>query len=51
MIPRNRVEKCFSGFLRSELFGGWEGLSLYAATPLSVALSPGHSDITRFCSR
>ena len=23
-------------------------MSLYAATPLNVALSPGHSDITRF---
>jgi hypothetical protein len=27
-------------------FGGW--VSRYAATPLIVALSPGHSDITRF---
>jgi len=25
------------------------GVSRYAATPLIVALSPGHSDITRFC--
>ena len=25
----------------------WDGLSRYAATPLIVALSPGHSDITR----
>jgi len=24
-------------------------LNRYAATPLIVALSPGHSDITRFC--
>jgi len=24
-------------------------VSLYAATPLIIALSPGHSDITRFC--
>jgi len=24
-------------------------VSRYAATPLIVALSPGHSDITRFC--
>ena len=24
-------------------------MSRYAATPLVVALSPGHSDITRFC--
>ena len=26
----------------------WGGVSCYAATPLIVALSPGHSDITRF---
>ena len=27
----------------------WGGVSRYAATPLIVALSPGHSNITRFC--
>ena len=27
----------------------WGGVSRYAATPLIVALSPGHSDITRLC--
>jgi len=26
----------------------WDGVSRYAVTPLIVALSPGHSDITRF---
>jgi len=26
----------------------WGGVSCYATTPLTVALSPGHSDITRF---
>ena len=26
----------------------WGGVSRYAATPLIVALTPGHSDITRF---
>ena len=26
----------------------WGGVSRYARTPLIVALSPGHSDITRF---
>jgi len=26
----------------------WGGISRYAVTPLIVALSPGHSDITRF---
>jgi len=32
--------------LRSEFF--WGGVSRYAATPLVVALSAGHSDITGF---
>ena len=27
----------------------WGGVSRYASSPLIVALSPGHSDITRFC--
>jgi len=26
----------------------WSGVSRYAATPLIIALSPGHSDITKF---
>ena len=46
LIPENRGENFSSGFLHSEFFGG--GVSRYAATPLIVALSPGHSDITRF---
>ena len=46
MISTNRGENFSSGFLHSELFGG--GVSRYAATQLIVALSPGHSDITRF---
>ena len=29
-------------------FLGWGGVSLYTATPLIVALSPDHTDITRF---
>ena len=29
----------------------WGGVSRYAATPLLIALSPGHSDITRFRPR
>ena len=49
MIPKIRGEKFSSGFLHSEFF--WGGVSHYAATPLIVALSPGHSDITRFCPR
>ena len=46
MIPKNRGENFSSGFLHSEYFGA--GVSRYTATPLIVALSPGHSDITRF---
>ena len=33
--------------MHSEFF--WGGVSRYAATPLNVALSPVHSDISRFC--
>jgi len=46
LIPKNPGENFSSGFLHSEFFGGV--VSRYAATPLIVALSPGHSDITRF---
>ena len=46
LIPKNRGENFSSGFLHSEYFGG--GMSRCATTPLIVALSPGHSDITRF---
>ena len=46
LIPKNRDENISSGFLYSEFF--WGGVSHYAATPLIVALSLGHSDITRF---
>ena len=46
MIPKIRGDNFSSGFLHSEFFGG--GVSRYATTPLIVALSPGHSDITRF---
>ena len=42
----NRRENFSYGFLHSEFF--WGGVSRYAATPLIVAFSPGHSDITRF---
>jgi len=45
LIPKNRGENFSSGFLHSEYLGG---VSCYAATPLIVALFPGHSDITRF---
>ena len=46
LIPKNRGEYFSSEFLRSEFFGG--GVSLYTSTLLIVALSPVHSDITRF---
>jgi len=46
LIPKNRGENFSSGFLHSEFF--WGGVSPYAATPLIVALSPGHSHITSF---
>ena len=46
LIPTNRGENFSSGVLHSEFF--WGGASRYAATPLFVALSVGHSDITRF---
>ena len=48
LIPKNRGENFSSRFLHSEFF--WGGVSRYAATPLIVALSSGHSDITRFRS-
>ena len=47
MIPKNRVENFSNGFLHSEF---WGGVTRYAAIPLIVALSPGHSGITRFRS-
>ena len=46
MIQKNRGENFTSGFLHLEFFGG--KVSHDAATPLIVAFSPGHSDITRF---
>jgi len=42
MIPKNRGEDFPSGLT---IF--WGEVSHYAATPLIVALSPGHSDIRR----
>jgi len=46
LISNNRGENFSSGILHSEFF--WGGVSRYAATSLTVALSPSHSDITRF---
>jgi len=44
--PKRLRREISSGFLHSEFSGG---VGRYAATPLIVALSPGHTDITRFC--
>jgi len=44
----NRGENFSSGFLHSEFFFWGGGVSRYATTPLIVAFSPSHSDITRF---
>ena len=44
--PKKSRREISSRFLHSEFFCG--GLSRYAATPLIVALSPSHSDITSF---
>jgi len=44
-ITKNQGENFSNEFLQSEFF--WAGVIRYAATPLIVALSPGHSDITR----
>ena len=44
--PKKSRREFSSGFLHSDFFGG--GVSRYAAIPLTVALSPGHSDITMF---
>ena len=46
LIPKNRGEKFSQRIFALVIFGG--GMSRYATTPLIVALSPGHSDITTF---
>jgi len=48
LIPKNRGENFPEDFLHSEFISG--GVNRCAATPLIVALSPGHSDIIRFRS-
>ena len=47
MILKYRGENFYSEFLHSEFYGAGR-VSSYAATPLIIALSPGHNDITRF---
>ena len=46
LIPKKSRRKHFQPIFAIGIFGG--GVSRYAATPLIVALSPGHSGITRF---
>ena len=45
MIPKN--QELFQQIFALRIF--WGRVSRYAATPLIVALSLGHSHITRFC--
>jgi len=45
LIPKN--QELLQQIFALRIF--WVGVSRYATTPLIVALSPGHSDITRFC--
>ena len=45
MIPKKSRREVFH---RIFALGIWGGVSRYAATPFIVALSLGHSDITRF---
>ena len=46
LIPKKLRRELFQRILALGNF--WGGVSRYTATPLVVALSPGHSDITRF---
>jgi len=51
LIPKKSRRELFQQIFALEIFGGGagrSGLNRYAAIPLFVALSPGHSDITRF---
>jgi hypothetical protein len=47
-IPKNRGQNVSQQIIALGNFWGGEWLSRYAATPLVVALSPAHSDETRF---
>jgi len=47
LIPKKSRRELFQRIFAFGIFGG--GVSRYAAIPMIVALSPGHSDITRFC--
>ena len=47
LFPKKSRRELFQRIFALRIF--WGGVSRYAATPLVVALSLGHSDITRFC--
>ena len=44
--PKKSRREIFQRIFALGIF--WGGVIRYAATPLIIALSPGHSDITRF---
>jgi len=46
LIPKNSRREIFQRIFLLGIF--WGGVSRYATTPFIGALSPGHSDITRF---
>jgi len=46
LIPKKSGREIFHRIFALGIF--WGGVSRYAATSLIFALSPGHSDITRF---
>ena len=46
LIPKKSRRERFQRIFALEIFWGW--VSRYAAIPLIVTLSPGHSDIARF---
>ena len=46
LIPKKSRQELFQRIIALGIL--WDGVSRYAATPLIVALSPGHSDIARF---
>ena len=46
LIPKKSRRELFQRIFVLGIF--WVGVSRYTATPLIVALSPGHNDITRF---
>ena len=49
LVPKKSRRELFQRIFALGIFWGW--VNRYAATPLIVALSPRHSDITRFLPR